>query len=514
MTMNDIGLASLLFTLAGASYPVFSQPDPETLIHLESPKIHSTILNEERLIRIYLPDDYFGSSRAFPVLYLLDGDKDSFLRAIGFLRLLTETNRVPEMMLVAIPNTDRSRDMLPSKTVYHLSGGGADAFRKFLTGELVPFVNSRYRTTAYKALIGFSNSGLFTVYTLLTEPDSFDAYIACSPSIAWYPERFFHAAEALMAERRSLDKSFIVVRGEKEGIPHYGDRYYYDMDSVDRLVEMMKSRAPNDFTCKMKTIDGEGHVPPTSIYEGLFLLFSKWTPVPEPEIVPTGGVFPKGGSIQIELKGGKDSIHYTVDGSEPNKDSPIYTQRIIIDHPATVKARAFRANLGESDTVSADYGNASISPAGMKPDGLSPGLTYEYYEDYLLEHRLPDFDSIEPLKTGIAQTISSDMKEMEDCFAIRFDGYINIAEAGTYRFYLNANNGTRLSIGKHLVIDKQRGFSFEEKSFQVVLGSGNYPLALLYTAPPFLGLNGLRLKVLLEGPGIEKEEIPPELLFH
>lgn len=68
----------------------------------------SSILNEERKVLVHPPATYDTSGKAYPVLYLLDGTPASPQEAI------TVTNRLrTEMIILAIENTNRNRDMMP-----------------------------------------------------------------------------------------------------------------------------------------------------------------------------------------------------------------------------------------------------------------------------------------------------------------------------------------------------------------------------------------------------------------
>lgn len=66
--------------------------------------------------------------------------------------------------------------------------GGADGFRRFLVDELRPVIESRFPLdSARHTLLGFSYGGLFTLDTVLKEPDSFQRYWAASPSV-WFSQ--------------------------------------------------------------------------------------------------------------------------------------------------------------------------------------------------------------------------------------------------------------------------------------------------------------------------------------
>ncbi len=139
---------------------------------------------------IYTPPHYARSNQHYPVLYLLDAEAQFYQAAATLQFLGSDNGRIPEMILVGITNTRRIRDLTPTtqdpeQRKHHPDAGGADAFLKFLTDELTPWVNARYRTQPYRILVGHSLGGLFAVHALLVRPDSFQAYLAVSPSLWW-----------------------------------------------------------------------------------------------------------------------------------------------------------------------------------------------------------------------------------------------------------------------------------------------------------------------------------------
>ncbi|TFH66787.1 MAG: alpha/beta hydrolase [Gemmatimonadales bacterium] len=95
------------------------------------------------------------------------------------------------MIVVAIPNTgDRTRDLTPASETEHAgtgfpTAGGADRFLGFLADELIPHIDSTYRTETFRVLVGHSIGGLFATHALLTRPDLFRGYVAISPILWW-----------------------------------------------------------------------------------------------------------------------------------------------------------------------------------------------------------------------------------------------------------------------------------------------------------------------------------------
>ncbi len=158
--------------------------------------LYSEILDEERELWVSLPRSYHDSlyvQSSYPVLYLLDPDYH-FFSMVAVREALTGGlyNYMPEMIIVGITNTDRSRDLTPTNSAVihsgkkiHTTSGGADNFLSFIENELIPFVDSKYRTNNYRILNGHSFGGLFTLYALQERPSCFNAYIVHDPSIWW-----------------------------------------------------------------------------------------------------------------------------------------------------------------------------------------------------------------------------------------------------------------------------------------------------------------------------------------
>lgn len=149
----------------------------ESIYMGEKLQIHSKILDEQRSLLIKLPTDYeIDTLRRYPVLFTLDGDTH-FGHVTGTVDWLSNSaNRIPKMIVVAVSNTNRGRDMSPS-----YNNGGSDDFIAFLEKELVPFINQRYRTEPFRILLGHSMAGHLALNAYLQKPELFNAYVVTSP---------------------------------------------------------------------------------------------------------------------------------------------------------------------------------------------------------------------------------------------------------------------------------------------------------------------------------------------
>lgn len=152
--------------------------------------IRTNVFQQQRRIQVYLPSSYHSSQQRYPVLYLLDGDA-YYVSVAGTVRLLSESSgRIPETIVVSIPNVARARELAPPVTQPKPGDEPykADQFLRFLKDDLMPWVETNYRTQPFRILVGHSRGGLFTLYTFLNSSETFNAYLALSPALWWDDE--------------------------------------------------------------------------------------------------------------------------------------------------------------------------------------------------------------------------------------------------------------------------------------------------------------------------------------
>jgi len=178
---------------------------------------YSKTLGESRRLHIYLPssygDTYFYPHR-YPVLYLLDGD--SHINSMSSIVETLSEHRgpmdFPELIIVAIPNTDRMRDLTPTHitkdpthqmdSVSLSHTGGGEKFLSFISNELMPHIDSVYRTAPYTIFMGHSLGGLTVINAFLHHTSMFNAYIATDPSMSWDDEKILQQAKNILKEKK------------------------------------------------------------------------------------------------------------------------------------------------------------------------------------------------------------------------------------------------------------------------------------------------------------------------
>lgn len=201
--MNKIYFFLLLILLSScARKPLHNDPVP---VH-DSFSIESAKVGESRVITVWTPPAYQEESDSFPVLYMPDGGiGEDFPHIANTLAKLVAEGSIPPIILVGIENTKRGRDLTGFSAVeadeqYCPLTDGAKNFRAFITEELRPEINKRYRTTDESGIIGESLAGLFVMETCLITPGAFDFYIAMDPSLWWNDHYLERKASEYLAE--------------------------------------------------------------------------------------------------------------------------------------------------------------------------------------------------------------------------------------------------------------------------------------------------------------------------
>ena len=205
------------FLVLGFGLSVYAQ-DSITIGHKIS--LESKVLDEKRELWIYTPPGYEEGEQKYPVMYLLDGD-GHFHHTTGLMNFLRREHRIPPMIVVAILNTNRTRDLTPKASggdaIRFPDGGGADQFLTFISDELFPFVEEKYRAHPYRLLVGHSFGGLFAAHTILSRPKLFNSYLAISPSLWWDEQSLLsYTPECLSANSSTEVAVFIAVGKEGE----------------------------------------------------------------------------------------------------------------------------------------------------------------------------------------------------------------------------------------------------------------------------------------------------------
>lgn len=221
--------------------------------------VTSIVLQEKRVLNIYLPPDYHPDSAArYPVIYLLDGSADEdFIHVAGLVQFCNFpwVNTLPQSIVVGIANVSRRRDFTFPTTIaqdkkdYPESGSSA-AFIRFIETELQPYIQQQYKTNGTQMLIGQSLGGLLATEILFTKPQLFSHYAIVSPSLWWDNESLLRRKVAVLQPGAILPQKIFVAVG-KEGAVMEGD--------ARRLYNLLKAGSKGKFSVQWQYYGQKGH---------------------------------------------------------------------------------------------------------------------------------------------------------------------------------------------------------------------------------------------------------------
>ncbi len=215
-------------------------------------------------------------------------------------------------------------------------------------------------------------------------------------------------------------------------------------------------------------------------------------------------------SLACETEGAK--IYYTIDGSLPDKSSTVYTQAFEISKTTDIKFFAKKKNLLTSTIVSVKIKKlGKVERADFKNYealALKPGLKYKYYEENVLD--VDELDALNPKKNGTATNFSISERENDGLFAFIYWGYIKIPKDGVYTFYLSTNDGGVVYFDDKKFLGRNGPGTATPLSRMIYLKAGTYKISEKY----FQMGGGYGNIVSWKGPGIEKQEIPSNVLFY
>jgi len=478
----------------------------------DNPVIHdsifSKVLNEERSIRIILPDTYKpGSSERYEVIYLTDGEWVSDLFPFIY-RFAEGENYVPPVIIVAIPNTyinkanQRDRDFLPVHVDNPPISGGADKFISFLGNELIPYIDKHYPTNGTNSLYGHSYGGLFVMYTLLTRPDLFQSYYSTDPAMSWNNDFVIKLAS---------DKLEAIPPGKVLWIA--GITETYQNMGIGRMDSVLKLKAPQTLHWKLVTFPNEKHnsVRLKAMYDGIKFSYSGYSN--EPLIFhPMNGILLKDKPALLFITNPYPEMRYTLDGSEPLLSSPEAEPVMQISGPAQLTIRSFSVTGKYDHIAKGNFPLGDVLPASQKPGKIKAGgLRYSIYEGTW--DKMPDFNKLKPVQSGIADSLFSfEHLPLKTNFGCIFEGYVEITENGYYLFATVTKNGSRLYLGNKQIIDQDGIHSSETAgSFVIPLEKGFYPVRLEY----FQKDANPDLQFVYMKPGATNPvPIPPGNLYH
>lgn len=181
---------------------------------------YSKALNSKRTFRVYLPPEYEDSQERYPVVYIHDGqwsfseENKRRWNADLIAQDLIVTGCIPPVILVGVDCNEAERRREMSHTTpppfrrmgkrgyipcYSFEGEGLGfSYEMYVTDEVKPYIDSRYRTKPekeYTMLAGSSMGGLVTLCMGMNRHNIYGMLGLLSPAVHWLSDEFYNSME-------------------------------------------------------------------------------------------------------------------------------------------------------------------------------------------------------------------------------------------------------------------------------------------------------------------------------
>jgi alpha-L-rhamnosidase len=223
--------------------------------------------------------------------------------------------------------------------------------------------------------------------------------------------------------------------------------------------------------------------------------------VSTPVITPADTIFTTGNKYLINISCADSGavIHYTLDGSEPEVSSPVYSGPLEIKSNTVLRAQAFIQGYHPSNQSREVYN--FVDPARN-------GILWKRFSRKVI--KLPELDGLKPVASGTAFRFSLMKIDIpKHDFILQLKSYIQIDKEGEYTFYITSNDGSKLYLDDRLFIDNDGEHGAKEMSNKIVLGKGRHKIGVEY----FNGGGGKVLSVSYSTAEIPYQPIPEYILF-
>jgi len=192
------------------------------------------------------------------------------------------------------------------------------------------------------------------------------------------------------------------------------------------------------------------------------------------------------------------TIYYTLDGQDPTASSQKYAKPIPIKGDQTLKAMLL---------IPGAKASAPITTSFLMVDPKINGVAYSYFEDAWTV--FPDLVSMKPLRSGTTYDLSfTPLPHRWGDYGFQFKCMIDIPKDGDYTFSLASDDGSKLFLDNKMLINNDGVHGTIELNGKMTLTRGKHKLEVWY----FQSGGPSDLLVSLEGPGLQKQQIPPRML--
>lgn len=255
----------LLLLVVVLSYSGYSQKVKDSVM-FKKQKVY-------RELTISLPPSYSKETKkSYPLLFLLDGDYlfDPFQGALSYGNYWDD---LPEVIIVGIKQERERDDDCAMDATTGLPDEKGEDFFEFIGGELMPYIQNKYRVSPFKIIAGHDLTASFMNFYLYKDAPLFNAYISLSPQLALdmetrIPERLATFKQNIFYYQSSSDGDIRKLKGK-----------------ITSLDVNMKAVVNENLNYKYDEFKGASHYSLVlySIPNALYQFFATYQPISDTE---------------------------------------------------------------------------------------------------------------------------------------------------------------------------------------------------------------------------------------
>lgn len=265
--MTRLNYVLTLFALICLPTLAFAQSTPQGKPFKVADGIEYTFeskaMAQNKQVIVGLPANYHQTQTHYPVLYITDGH--GFFPGVSTtVATLASVHAMPEVIVVAVKHKNRRKE---------LAGGSAPSLAEFITEEVMPFIDKKYRTANMNILFGHSLGGSFALNILQSDTNPFNAHIAISPVIDEKVKNSekpnLESLNKFLANNGSKETFLYLARGNETGI------FEKTIPAFKQLLSK-HSKPPFNWSYQSFEKDSHGTVAMPGLHYGLLALFRGW----------------------------------------------------------------------------------------------------------------------------------------------------------------------------------------------------------------------------------------------
>lgn len=356
----------------------YLQINAQSIARVETKKIQSKFLKQERELLIYTPIDYdWRVNEYFDVIYVFDSqNREFFDYANSIISFLPNNGKSFIVVGITSPfneelNYGRNNDLLPvlttedSKKRYGTYSGNADNFLEFITNEVVPFVDNNYRSLTTKIAVGHSLSASFLLYSIIKKPNLFSDYIAISPNLA-YDNEFLTQSLISFDYTKIKNKTFLYLSNADEGIEYWKEW----KPAREKLYNFFDNKLKNEkITIKINNYPTKNHLStfPPSLNDAFEFYFKNITQINEEQT--SSQLFET--KIRLKVQNKTDTIYIT--GNQKNlgnwnpekikmKEISEFEREIVLKLQSPAQFKFTKGNWESELQINGTYDKVTIKP--------------------------------------------------------------------------------------------------------------------------------------------------------